>query len=339
MTHRFGVIGVGTWGEQHLKAISTHPHCELAIICDLDEGLVKRRAAEYGAKAWTTDYRGVLDQPDIAAVSIVTPDHAHRQIAVAAAEAGKHILIEKPLATTVDECEAILAAAEANGVRIMVDFHNRFNVPFVNAKRAIEDGEIGEPQMLSMRLNDTIFVPTGMLSWAGKSTVAWFLASHGVDLVRWLMDDEIVRVHSVARSRVLAKMGINTPDFFQTILELAKGGVAHIENCWIMSTSMPTVFDFKVELIGDKGTLFADLSSHRMLQKYTPAEAVYPDCTAVPMVHGRYVGFAIESIRHWLDSVIQDKDPMITGEDGLAATRVVCAIHESAESGQPVELA
>ncbi|MFQ6097109.1 MAG: Gfo/Idh/MocA family protein, partial [Armatimonadota bacterium] len=289
MTYKFGVIGVGTWGEQHLKTISTHPHCELAMICDLNEDLVKQRAREYGAKAWTTDYQEVLADPDIAAVSVVTPDHVHREITVATAQAGKHMLIEKPLATTVEDCEAILSAARKNDVKIMVDFHNRFNTPFVNAKRAIEDGEIGQPQMMSVRLNDTVFVPTEMLSWGGKSTVAWFLASHAVDLIRWLFEDEVVRVYSVSRSRVLEKMGITTPDFFHSILELQNGGVAHVENCWIMSPSMPTVFDFKLELIGEEGTLFADLSGHRMLQKYTANEAVYPDCIGSPLVHGRYV--------------------------------------------------
>src|SRR5690554_1250045 len=125
---------------------------------------------------------------------------------------------------------------------------------------------MGEPQMLTVRLNDTIYVPTKMLSWGGDSTVVWFLGSHSVDLVRWLFDDEVTRVYSVSRSRVLAERGVNTPDFFHTICELEGGGVAHIENCWIMSTEMPTVFDFKLEMIGSEGTAFADASSHRMLQ-------------------------------------------------------------------------
>jgi len=334
----FGLIGTGTWGETHLKLYSTDPRVRLACICDINEDLVTKRASEYGAESWTTDYRELLARDDVQAVAIVTPDFLHCEIALAAAEAGKDILLEKPMATTVADCEAINAAVERAGVKLMIDFHNRFNTPFTQTKAAIEAGEIGEPQMISLRLNDTIFVPTGMLSWAGRSSVAWFIGSHSVDLVRWLFEDEVVRVYSVARSRVLANLGITTPDFFHSVLELSRGGVAHIENCWIMSESYPSVFDFKLELIGDKGHVMADLSTHRMLQKYTLDEAVYPDVIGSPMVHGKPVGFAVESIRHFVDCVANDKPPLITGADGLAATQVVAAIHESAATGKPVDV-
>lgn len=334
----FGLIGTGTWGETHLKLYSTDPRVDLACICDINEELVKRRAAEFGVRNWTTDYRDLLARDDVQAVAIVTPDFLHREIAIAAAEAGKHILLEKPMATTVEECEAINAAVEKAGVKLMVDFHNRFNTPFTQTKLAIEAGELGELQMASVRLSDTIFVPTKMLNWAAKSSVAWFIGSHSVDLLRWFFEDEVVRVYSVARSRVLQAMGIDTPDFFHTILEFSRGGVAHVENCWILSESFPTVFEFKLELVGSKGHVMADLSGHRMLQKYTEEGGTYPDVIAAPIVHGRAVGFAVESIRHFVDCVLEDKQPLITGADGLAATKVICAIEESVKTGMPVKL-
>ncbi len=335
----FGVIGTGVWGETHLKTYSTHPGAELASICDLNEELLRARAEQYGAGSWTTDYRELLARDDIAAVSVVTPDFLHREIAVAAAEAGKHVLLEKPMATTVEDCQAMIDAADANGVKLMVDFHNRWNPAMWGIKEKIEAGEMGEPQVLTVRLNDTIYVPTRMLSWAGDSTVIWFLGSHAVDLVRWLFDDEVVRVYSVSRSRVLAERGIDTPDFFHTICELEGGGVAHVETCWIMSTEMPTVFDFKLEMIGSEGTAFADASSHRMLQTFTAESgAEYPDVAVVTEIHGLPNGFGVQSIRHFADCVIYDREPVVRPEDGLENTRVLVAIHESAESGQPVEL-
>ncbi len=338
MATRFGVIGTGVWGETHLKAYSEDPLAELACICDKDEKLVRRRARQYKPQKWTTDYRELLADDTIAAVSIVTPDPLHREVAIAAAEAGKHILVEKPLATTVEDCEAIIAAAKKNKVKLMVDFHNRFNTPFTETRAAIDAGEIGEPQLIVLRLNDTIYVPTKMLSWAGKSTVAWFLCSHATDLVRWLFDDDVKRVYSVARSKVLKGLGINTPDFFVTTLEMRKGGVANIENCWIMSDRMPTIFDFKMELVGEKGTLFADVSSHRMLQKFSKKEAVYPDVHCQPDVHGKTVGFTVEAIHYWVRCVVEDLEPLVTGQDGLEVTKVICAIEESVRTGQPVDL-
>lgn len=332
----FGVIGTGVWGETHLMAYADHPGARLACICDVNEELVRSRAAEFGAQSWTTDYRELLARADVAAVSIVTPDFLHREIAVAAAEAGKHILIEKPMATTVEDCRAIIDAATRAGVKLMVDFHNRWNPAMWDVHQAIVQGEVGEPQMMSLRLNDTIYVPTTMLSWGGRSTVVWFLGSHSVDLVRWLFNDEVKRVYSVARSRVLKAKGIDTPDYFHTILELERGGVAHVENCWIMSDGMPTVFDFKLELCGSEGTLLADVSSHRMVQQFNARGGAYLDVIGRTQIQGRAGGFAINSIQHFADCVINDTEPVVTAEDGLKNTQVLVAIHESAASGQPV---
>jgi len=192
--------------------------------------------------------------------------------------------------------------------------------------------------MMSLRLNDSIYVPTEMLSWGGDSTAVWFLGSHSVDLVRWLFDDEVKRVYSVSRSRVLRERGIDTPDFFLTILEMCNGGVAQVENCWIMSDQMPTVFDFKMELIGSKGTVLADCSSHRMVQKFTTEGAQYPDVAVRTQIQGLPNGFGIQSIRHFADCVIKDREPLATGQDGLNVTRTLVAIHESAASGEPVEI-
>lgn len=335
---RFGVIGTGVWGETHLMAYAGHPGVQLAGICDLNEELLRQRAEQYGVEHITTDYRELLADETIDAVSVVTPDFLHREIVVAAAEAGKHVLLEKPMATTVEDCRAMIAAAEAAGVMLMVDFHNRWNPAMWGIKEKIVSGELGDPQMLTVRLNDTIYVPTEMLSWAGRSTVVWFLGSHAVDLVRWLFDDEVVRVYSVSRSRVLTARGVDTPDFFLTTVELAGGGVAQVENCWIMSTSMPTVFDFKLEMIGSEGTCFADCSSHRMLQAFTPAGASYPDMAVVTQVQGQLGGFGINSIRHFADCVLEGREPAVSPRDGLENTRVLVAIHESAQSGRPVEL-
>lgn len=332
------MIGLGVWGEAHLEAYSNTPGARLVAICDVNKTVLDYRAGSYGPVFATTDYRELLAREEVEAVSVVTPDFLHREIAVAAIEAGKHVILEKPMATSVEDAEAIAAAAERAGVKVMVDFHNRWNPAMVAAKEAIVRGEMGELQMASIRLNDTIYVPTKMLSWADASTVVWFLGSHSVDLARWLFDDEVVRVYAVSRSEVLANRDIDTPDFFHYILELSRGGVAHLENCWIMSESMPTVFDFKVELIGSAGTIFADCSSHRTVQKYTMEEAAYPDVAVRTNIHGRPGGFGIESIRHFVRAVVAGEGLLVSLEDGVQNTRVLVAVHQSAEKGQPVAL-
>src|ERR1019366_5313908 len=115
----FALIGAGLFGERHAQAYSRHHAVDFAAVCDLDEARATTIAKRYGARRATADLANVLADPSIVAVSVATPDHAHCAVAVACAEAGKHMLIEKPLATTVADAEAIVAAAERAGITLM----------------------------------------------------------------------------------------------------------------------------------------------------------------------------------------------------------------------------
>ena len=282
------------------------------------------------------DLHDLLANPDIEAVAVATPDFAHTQIVLAALEAGKHVLVEKPMAMTVDDCQQILATRDAHGVKLMVNFHNRWLSPFLHVRRLIESGELGELLMSNIRLNDTLYVPTKMLKWAANSSPLHFLGSHVVDLVRWLSGAEAERVFSVSRSVVLQGLGIDTPDFYQSIIELSNGGTAVIENCWIVAESAPKVFDFKAEFVGTKGSAYVDVSHHRMIEKYSELGAELLDVLGSFDRQGKPVGLA--AIEHFIDSVVRDTTPTATGEDGLEATRIVAAMEASAQTGQPVNL-
>ncbi|MFO7976544.1 MAG: Gfo/Idh/MocA family oxidoreductase [Candidatus Hydrogenedentota bacterium] len=332
-----GIIGTGTWGTVHTRTYGGIEGVKVAGVADIVAERAEKLAKEAGAKAYI-DYRDLLAEDAIQAVSIVTPDFAHAEIALAAAETGKHILCEKPLAMTVSECEAIVAAAAETGAKLMVDFHARWSPPMYKARRAIEKGEIGVPQHVYYRLNDRIFVPTEMLSWAAQSTVMWFIGSHSIDTVRWLLDDEVARVYAVARSEVLEGMGIDTPDYYQATLHFRSGATAQLENSWILPNSHPNIIDLKCQVVGSNGALYMDASHNRTLEKYTETEAMYPDILVMPTVYGRQMGFAAESIRHFAECARDDKELLVTGHDGLQVTKAICAIEESVRTGQPVTI-
>jgi len=319
-------------------AYSEHPGVDLVKVCDLDAKRAKKMAKQYGVKEYCTDYKELLKDDRIQAVSIVTPDFTHTPLVLAAARAGKHILCEKPMATTVKDCEKMIAAAEKAGVTLMVDYHNRFNPAVAQVKAAIDDGELGELKMGTLRLNDTIAVPRDWLPWAGKSSVLWFIGSHSVDLIRYLFNDEVERVYCVARSTVLKGLGVDTPDFFLSTLELKGGAVVQIENCWIIAEAAPAVCDFRGEIVGDKGTCYLDVLRGGVVEKYTAKTASYPDVFCRPQVQGRNMGFGIESIRHFADCIIAGKPPVVTAQDGIESTRVLCAILESVKKGVPVKV-
>ncbi len=337
MTTGFGVIGAGLWGEFHALVYSHHPDATLAAVCDSNAARAQDIARAYGAARWYTDYRDLLADPAVAAVTIATPDHLHAEIGVAAAQAGKDILMEKPLALTVDDCRRIIAAAEQAGVKLMVDFHNRWNPPFNLLKQSIDKGELGQPLLINARLNNTLFVPTEMLSWAGQSATIWFTGSHLIDLVCWLLGSEVTRVYSVSRAVVLAARGINTPDFFETTLEFASGAVAVVETCWILPNSEPNIVDFKLRCVGSAGSASVDTTHNRTLEQYGDKSA-YRDVLGMVNVFGNVQGFALESIHYFADCVIHNQQPRVAGDDGLRNTAIICAALRSAQTGQPVQL-
>jgi predicted dehydrogenase len=333
----FAVIGSGLWGGLHARVYSEAEHAGLVAVCDLDKDRASELGSKFGAEYYT-DLDKMLSREDIDAVSIVTPDFAHVDIALAAIRAGKHVLVEKPLATTSADCRRIIDAAATAGVKLMVDFHNRWSPPFCSAKTSIERGEVGSVRLIYYRLNDTIFVPTEMLSWAGRSTVQWFIGSHSLDTVTWLIGDKVESVYAVSRSVVLKDKGVDTPDFYEVILEFANGAVAVVENCWILPNSLPNIIDLKCEIVGSEGALYVDGSSHRVLERYTQDKGWYPDVLVMPEIRGKQMGFAAESIRHFIDCVVQDKEPSVTGEDGLSVTELIEAIERSAANGAKVVL-
>jgi len=335
---RFALIGAGVFGEMHAKAYSGRAEAELAVVCDLNADRAKAMVAKYGGGKTCADWREVAADASIDAVSIATPDFAHTEIAVAMAKAGKHILVEKPLAMRVADCEQIIAAAKAAGVKLMVDFHNRWNPPFHETHRMLRAGELGSPRFVSFRLSDTKFVPYEMIGWADKSSVLWFLGSHAVDMVCWLIGEFPSRAYSVSRRTVLKQGGVDTSDFFQSTLEFPGGAVASIENSWLLPTSAPTVFDMKCQVQGSEGTVFIDPSSNGTMVIEGPSKLSHGDVLGAPLIHGQQQGFLVASIAHFRDCVIDDQQPLVPGEVGLEVTRVLCAIEESAKSGQPVEI-
>ncbi len=337
----FGVIGTGiVGGAWHAHVYHNLPAAELVAVCDLDAGRAREIAERYSVPHVFTDYRDLLARDDIAAVSIATPDFAHREIAVAAAQAGKHILVEKPLATTVEDAEAILAAVDEAGVKLMVDFHNRVSSPFVQARQSVLDGELGELQYIYARLSNTTFVPTQMLPWASKSSALWFLASHTFDMSTWLLNDKPVRVYAVSRSGILRGKGVDTQDFHVAIVEFAGGAVVTLENSWILPETEPNVFNFKMEVLGSEGVLYINTSDNRTVEKYTRDSVSLPDVLGFTLDanSARMSGFVLEAIARFVDAVVDDKPVLATGAEAALVTRVLCAIEESSRTGQPVDL-
>lgn len=337
---KMAIIGAGVWGENHAAIYHEHPLVELTAICDLNITRAASVAKKYNIPADRvfSDHKEMIKKADFDAVAIVTPDFLHADVAIDCANAKKHMLIEKPLATTRKDVEAILNAVEKNNVRIMVDFHNRWSPPFVVMKQAMDEGDIGDPYSAYFRLNDKKWVATNMLSWASKSSILWFLGSHSVDTLRWVFNDEVKKVYSVSREGILKKEGVDTVDIYQTILEFRNGGIATMENGWITPDSHPCINDIKFNIIGTKGMFNLDLSNNQLIERYTESKNDHPDLLVHHSIYGKATGFAYQSIQHFVDKLISGEEFFVSIKDAMNTTYVLLAIMESAKTGKPVEV-
>ncbi len=333
-----GVIGAGIWGEAQARVFASEPSAELIAVCDVREERARMVKKKYGAKRWYTDVEEMMRDEEIHAVGIATPDFAHREPFVCACQAGKHILVEKPLATTEEDLLSMREALSRSQVKVMVDFHTRWNPAIVIAQRDIQEGKLGELMSCYYRLNDIIFVPTKMLSWASSSSILWFLGSHTVDTLRFLVGSEVKRVYAVSRKEVLLKMGIDVADLYQAILEFENGVVATIENNWIVPNTNPHWNDIKINLLGSKGMISMDLTNNQAVERYLEERSDHPDILIMPTVHGRALGFAHESIRDFVHRLVRGEEFLVGFEDGYRVSKVILALFQSAEERMPVEV-
>jgi len=338
---RIGIVGAGIWGTMHAKAYLQNPLVEIVGICDVDEG----KAAQLANRCNQPEVFTSLDEMlrlGLDGISVVTPDHAHTEVVLKAIARGVHVFVEKPLATTVGECSLMVSEAEKAGVFLMVDWHNRWNPPYYYAWKAIREGELGDIRYIYYRLSDTVYVPTKMLPWARQSTVLWFLGSHAFDTTCWLMGKKPVRLYCQKRQGTLASMGVETPDLYVTMLEFENGGLAVIENAWILPQQSPTLIDHKCEILGTQGAIYVDPTHHRAYAEYSPKTASgypdisYPDMIISPEIYGKQMGFAVESIHHFVDCIRTSTQPLATGLDGLLNTKLILLAEESAKTGLPI---
>lgn len=335
---KFGVIGAGTFGSRHIQAFDRHPDAELVGVLDLNRELAENAVANFATSPVPvyTDIDEFLQIEGLEAVSVATPDHLHAAPAIAVAKAGKHLLVEKPLATTVEDAKAILAASREGGGLLMVDFHNRVNPPFVDAYQAVRDGRVGDVKYVYARLSNTVTIAS-MIKWASSSSSLWFLASHMVDIAQWIVGERIVRVTARQLTGTLHDRGIETPDLFVIMAEFESGALGVFEHAWILPAGNPSNTDLKFELLGSDGAVHIDTTHNRTVEIHTADALQYP-AVLVPPYGPRMTGFVLDALAQFVDAVHGRGDVLATGEEGLQVTAVLCAILDSIEAGEAVEV-
>ena len=330
---RVGIIGFGIRGKTFADIIRNNPYAELVAIAELN---VKTRTLAKKLKVATyADYKEMIKKERLDMVIIATPDHLHRAPAVDVAKAGLHLAIEKPIATSTRDAIAIAEAVQQTNVQCLVLFGNRWNAPFVETKEIIARGELGTVTNIDCCLNDTIWVPTKMLSWTKHTTPGWFLLSHCVDMALWLTQKKVASVYTVGQKKVLKKMGIDTYDWLIATLKFTDNTAGTFRSCWIYPESMPLLYDFRYELIATNGAIAIDMRDqmiHKMTDKYT-----HPGIVA-RSIHQKPFGSGREMLDSFIDNLRLGTKPLVRLEEAVDVTQIVEAIHESAKKGILIKL-
>ncbi|MBN1419909.1 MAG: Gfo/Idh/MocA family oxidoreductase [Planctomycetes bacterium] len=241
-----GIVGLGRFIEiAHMPCYYASPYADrirVAAICDLDAGRLAEIGDRHGIAGRFTDAREMLRRADLDAVVVATPDHAHTAIAMAAIEAGKHVLVEKPLAMSTAECRGLADAARRHRVRLVTDFHKRFDPAHQDARDRIRDGQVGELQMGIAWMQDVISVPAGGFfrsDLAARSSPNWFLGVHFYDLLRFLTELEPAEVRATGYRQVLPARGIDTYDAIKADVVMASGASVSFNLSWNLPDAAP----------------------------------------------------------------------------------------------------
>lgn len=322
-------IGMISFAHMHAYSyaahLHAHPDVELAAIWDDDPARGTAAAEQFGG----TFYEDLADllATDLDAVVVCSENNKHRAHVVQAAQAGKHILCEKPIATTVPDAEAMLAACKDAGVILQIAYPVRFAPVVQRVRDIVQSGQLGE--ILAIKGTNHGQMPGGWfieeeLSGGGSATDH---IVHVMDLIRWMLQDEVKNVYAELDTRFY---DIAVEDCGMVSLELESGVIVTIDPSWSRPKTFPTWGDVTMEIVGTKGTLSVD-AFKQALHYYNDCEGKTQSLPWAEDMDKRLIGDFVQCVK-------QEGEPSITGEDGLRTLEVVKAAYESSRTKQVVTL-
>ena len=315
-----GVVGVGNMGLHHVEAYRRTPRATVEAVADVDEARTRELAQRLGAQAFT-DARQMLERTGVQAVSICTNDERHVEPALACFEAGRPVLLEKPVATTLADADRIIGAAEGAGTTLLIGHIVRFDPRYADVQRRAEAGEFGTIEaVFARRLNQV----RSQQVLRGRVSVLSFLGVHDFDYLCWLCGRP-VHLHTESVAGVHRAAGYNIEDHTYTLVRFESGAIACVEVGWLLPDTHPCVADIRLDVTGSRGTAAIDL---------IPRDYILCGQHGWQMPMLRHA--LDEQIDHFLDCVEGTATPRITGADGRLALAMSLAAQRSAAEGRIV---
>ncbi|RLE12980.1 gfo/Idh/MocA family oxidoreductase [Candidatus Aerophobetes bacterium] len=366
-----GVIGCGSISWLcHFPSIKAIPELELVAVCDSNEEYARKAAEKWGAKKWYTDYRKMVENKDLNAVVIASANSVHCEQTIAAARAGLHVYVEKPMAVTNKEAWEMVRVCRENNVKLTVGTNQRFWLQHEWAKKLIDDGVIGEVKFGRSSLHETWHLYQDNVAYsdwrlkpkqAGSATL-FDQGSHRVDLLRWLVGSEAKRVVGVAKRVATPEDVCSLDDLSWVAIEFENGAYG-----FVTTDKFSPVVSNITEIYATEGMLFTSSEATNpfqsvplavytakdytwenypeILKKYRyPEEFWVTDLITRPL-EKKWISITpprewsfTRMMKHFLTCFVEDKEPLVTGEDGAKVMEILCAVFKSMETNSWVDL-
>ena len=358
-TLRAALVGVGRIADMHYLGYSATPMAELVAICDVDPDLLRLRADEWGIDKTYGDFDQLLGDPDVDAVDIITPHYLHAPMTIAALEAGKHVSVQKPMALTIAEADAMIAAAEQAGKLLRVIDNYRFHPPFVRAKQMLESGGIGEPMSVRIKTASGTApngwgIPQSSHQWrsdptlSGEGSVLFDHGHHVWTIARYLLGDiervfayigstEVISHHEIVPGGILDNPGMIVWKYAGRHVYGTCESV-HSEELIVRSTHYP--IDVSVEITGSRGILYVHQGPNGQMVQRPPIEILHDgSMTSIANLETDYTaGFRL-AIEDFVQAISDGRKSDLTGEEAREVLRFSLAMVRSGREGREVVVA
>lgn len=337
-----GIIGSGFIAEIHVEAFRQCKGCEVRAVASPNGDRAEQFAAKFGIPLWFKDFHDMVQREEIDVVSLCLPNVLHCEATLAAAEAGKHVICEKPMCMTLDEADQMIRACHEAGVKLMYAEELCFAPKYVRAKHLVDEGALGRVHLVKQ--SEKHFGPHAPWFWDVEKSgggVLQDMGCHGIEFARWILGRPAVSsVYSHCGTYVHGDK-TKGDDTAIIILEFENHAMAMIEESWARLGGM----DDRAEIYGDKGVTYADLLHGNALETYSEVGYGYAVEKASTTRGWTFTifeeiwnyGFPQE-MQHFVDCIRFDQVPEVTGEDGKAVLEVIYAAYQSAAEGRKIHL-
>ncbi len=331
------LIGCGRAGMVHARNFASKvPGARMVAVADVVEAAAKAAAEELHIGRWETDYRRLLDDPEIGAAVVVSPTDLHCPIVLECARKGKHVLCEKPMAMNTRECRQMIAACAERGVRLQIGFMRRHDAGFAEAKRLLDQGEIGGLVLVKSHTRGPSKPRPWMYDLKKSNGILAEVNSHDIDAVRWFAGSEVKSLYAVGGNFRNPEVRGEYPDYYDNVVVTGvfENGVQFVIDG---AAYVQYGYDSGVELVGTRGLLRVGRTRNDSVELTTPEKG-----TTASFVNSWMTLFMDAYLKEdvsFAEAVLGGREPVVTGRDGLMAVSIVEAGNRSIASGGIVALA